>query len=72
MARKIYQVTGMHCPNCAMNLEALEDKIPGIQMIFASYQKGRMDVEFDESLVSEEQILKAVERLGYHAEQCPG
>jgi P-type Cu+ transporter len=70
MAKKTFYVSGMHCSNCAMNLEALEDKLPGIQMIFASYQKGKMDVEFDETVINEEIILAAVESIGYHAEAC--
>lgn len=68
MVKKIYRVTGMNCTNCAMNLEAIEDELPGIQLIFASYQKACMDVEYDETLVSEAQILAAVEKHGYHAE----
>lgn len=68
MVKKIYHVTGMNCSNCAMSLEAIEDELPGVKMIFASYQKARLDVEYDETQVSEAQILAAVEKRGYHAE----
>ncbi|MDP2995275.1 MAG: heavy-metal-associated domain-containing protein, partial [Anaerolineales bacterium] len=54
---KTYRVEGMHCPNCAMNVESIEDDLPGIKQVSASYQKGQMVVEFDEAKVSEAQIL---------------
>jgi copper chaperone len=65
--KKTYRVEGMHCSNCAMNIEGIEDDLPGINQISASYQKGQMVVEFDEARVSENQILAAVEELGYQA-----
>ena len=57
----------MHCSNCAMNIESIEDDLPGIKQISASYQKGQMVVEFDEAKVSENQILEAVKERGYKA-----
>jgi copper chaperone CopZ len=69
MVKKIFRVEGMHCSNCPMELESIEDDLPGIKQISASYQKGQMVVEFDETLVSEEEILAAVEKKGYHAEK---
>ena len=62
-----YRVEGMHCSNCAMNLEGIEDDLAGIKQVSASYQKGMMIVEFDEAIVSEAQILAAVEKRGYQA-----
>lgn len=63
--KKIFRVDGMHCSNCAMNIEGIEDDLPGIKQISASYQKGQMVVEFDEARVSENQILEAVKARGY-------
>lgn len=65
MVKKIFRVDGMHCSNCAMNIEGIEDDLPGIKQISASYQKGQMVVEFDEARVSENQILEAVKERGY-------
>jgi len=67
MVKKTYRVEGMHCSNCAMNIEGIEDDLPGIKQISASYQKGRMVVEFDEATISETQILAAVAKRGYEA-----
>jgi P-type Cu+ transporter len=67
MVKKTFRVEGMHCSNCPMEVESIEDDLPGIKHVSASYQKGQMVVEFDESKVSEAQIIAAVEKRGYQA-----
>lgn len=65
MLKKTYTVTNMECPNCAMIIESIEDKLPGVVEITVSYRKGQMTVAFDETQVTEAQILAAVEKKGY-------
>lgn len=67
MMKKTYRVTDMHCANCAMRIESIEDDLPGVKQVDASYHKMQMVVEFDETQVSEAEILAAVEKKGYHA-----
>ncbi len=67
MNKKTYTITNMECPNCAMLLESIEEKLPGIQEVRASYHTGRMTVVFDETKVSEGEILAEVEKKGYKA-----
>ena len=67
MVKKTFRVEGMHCSNCPIEVESIEDDLPGIQQVSASYQKGQMVVEFDEAKVSEAQIIAAVEKRGYQA-----
>jgi copper chaperone CopZ len=62
-----FHVREMHCSNCVMTIESLEDELPGVRSIRASYRKGEMVVEFDESQISVEVILRAVEQVGYTA-----
>ena len=70
MIKVIYHIPDMHCTNCPMHLEAIEDDLPGIHHIKASYQKQTLEVEFDESLVSEDQIKSAVHDAGYTVAKC--
>lgn len=65
MTKVTYRVHDMHCANCAMRIEGIEDRLPGIVSVEASYRKGQVKVAFDETRVTEEQILAAVARLGY-------
>ena len=67
MIKKTFRVEGMHCSNCPMEVEGIEDDLPGIKQVSASYQKGQMVVEFDDAKVSEAQIIAAVEKRGYQA-----
>ena len=67
MITKTFRVTDMHCTNCAMKIEELEDDLPGIWQVSASYQKMRAIVEYDENRVSEVQILDAIKEKGYTA-----
>jgi copper chaperone CopZ len=67
MVKKVFRVEGMHCSNCPMEVESIEDEFPGIIRVSASYQKAQMVVEFDELKVSEAQIIAAVQKRGYQA-----
>ena len=67
MTKKTFKVPDMHCANCSMRLESIEDILPGIKEINASYHKQQMVVEFDESRVSVEQIVAAAKKKGYEA-----
>ncbi len=63
-----FRVPDMECPNCAMHLEGLEDDIPGLTKVSASYKKQLMEVEFDESILNINQIINAATEIGYHPE----
>ncbi|MCE1254304.1 MAG: cation transporter [Anaerolineae bacterium] len=70
MIKKIYQIPDMHCSNCPMHLEAIEDDLPGIRRIKGSYAKQTLEVEFDENLVKEEEIWAAINDAGYHIREA--
>jgi copper chaperone len=63
--KQIFHVPDMHCPSCSMRLEGIEDELPGIQRITASYRKQRLEVEYDPAQVDEAQIIAAAEAMGY-------
>jgi len=65
--KKTFNVPDMHCSNCSMKLESIEDELAGIKEINASYHKQQMTVEFDETKVGEEQIIAAAKKKGYVA-----
>jgi copper chaperone CopZ len=67
MIKKTFKVPDMSCTNCAMKLEALEDTLEGVKEINASYHKLQMTVEYDESKLTDEQIIAAVKKKGYRA-----
>jgi copper chaperone CopZ len=66
--RITFHIPDMECPNCAMHLEGLEDELPGIKRVTASYKKQVMEVEFDEAKLTVQQIISAANAIGYHPE----
>lgn len=67
MIKKTFRVEDMTCSNCAMKLESLEDTLEGVKEVNASYHRLEMVIEYDESKLSEEQIIAAVKKKGYQA-----
>ena len=67
MIKKIFKVPDMSCTNCAMKLESLEDTLEGVKEINASYHKLQMEIIYDETKLSDEQIIAAVKKKGYQA-----
>jgi copper chaperone CopZ len=67
MIKKTFRVPDMHCSNCVMHVESIEDDLPGIKQVSASYHKLQMVVEYDETKVTDEQIVEAVRKKGYQA-----
>jgi len=65
MLKQVFRVTDMHCSNCVMRIEGLEDDLPGVQRVRASYKKQQVEVEYDENRVSATQIIAAIQQLGY-------
>ena len=67
MLKKTFHVSDMHCSNCAMKIESLEDDLPGVKSVSASYQKSLVVVEFDEMVLTIEEIIQAIKKQGYSA-----
>ena len=63
MKKKTYNIEGMHCTGCAMVIESdLEDI--GVKAT-CSYAKQSLDVEFDETNITDQQISDVVKKSGY-------
>ena len=67
MLKKTFRVSDMHCSNCAMKIESLEDDMPGVKSVSASYQKGQVVVEFDAMRLTTKEIIQAIKKQGYTA-----
>lgn len=65
--KKKYSVTGMTCAACSSGIERTVGKMEGVSACSVSLMGESMDVTFDESVVSDARIRRAVESLGYGA-----
>jgi len=67
MIKKVFSIPDMHCSNCSMKLESIEDDFPAIKEINASYHKQQMTIEFDDTKLTVDEIIEAVKKKGYQA-----
>ena len=65
IVKKTFKIPDMTCSACAMKLESLEDILDGVKEINASYHRLELVIEYDESKLTDEQIITAVKKKGY-------
>ncbi len=59
------RVEGMDCIECAKKIEKAVKSIDGVRSVRVSYAMGKLNVEADRNKVSQEDINKVLDRLGY-------
>jgi Cu+-exporting ATPase len=59
------KITGMSCANCAARIEKEIGKQPGVSTAVVNLAMEELAVNFDETVVSLEEIAGSVEKLGY-------
>ena len=62
-----FSVTGMTCAACSAHVENSVKKLNGVQSVAVSLLTNSMTVQYDEQLLSAQQIIKAVQSGGYGA-----
>ena len=65
--KKKFSVTGMTCAACAAGIERTVRKLKGVTSCAVSLMGECMEAEFDETVVTEGEIVAAVTSLGYGA-----
>lgn len=63
-----FQVSGMTCSACSARVERVTRQLTGVKKTEVNLLAGRMDVEYEENVVTAQQIIEAVTREGYGAE----
>lgn len=67
LQKEHFDITGMTCSACSSRVEKAVGKLPGIINHSVNLLKNSMVVEFDEKLLSTNEIIQAVEKAGYGA-----
>ena len=63
-----FNVTGMTCSACSARVERVTSQLAGVRKAEVNLLAGRMDVEYDENVLTPQAIIDAVTREGYGAE----
>jgi len=63
--RKNYKAERFTCKGCALGLEVRLRELNGVKLAYATYPECDVVVEFDDTVVGDQQIKSAAEELGY-------
>ena len=66
MTRK-FQITGMSCAACSARIEKMVGRLAGVRSVAVNLLMNSMTVDFDENLLTEQQIIQTVIDTGYGA-----
>jgi copper chaperone len=66
-----FRVTGMTCGGCEAAVRLAVKRLEGITEVEASYEESKVTVTYDATAAKPEDIVKAIEKLGYKAEVIP-
>ena len=64
---KKYDVRGMTCSACVANVTKAVERLDGVNNANVNLMTNSMKVNFDENIINDEEIIKAVEKIGYGA-----
>ena len=62
-----FDVTGMTCSACSSRVEKCVSKLEGIENVSVNLLTNSMQVEYNDTVLSESQIIDAVVKAGYGA-----
>jgi copper chaperone len=65
MTEATFRVPDMSCAHCKAAVEGELNKLSGVESSNANVETGIVEVRYDESQVSGEQLVKAIEEAGY-------
>ena len=63
------QVKGMTCQGCVRSIEMKLSKVPGVESAQVNLGAGKATVEYDDSRANVDQLIGAVEQIGFQVER---
>ena len=61
------KIEGMHCTGCSTRLEKVLNNVDGVEDAKVSLEEKKADIKYDETQVSEKELIEAVEDAGFKA-----
>lgn len=63
-----FQIAGMHCPSCSMNIDGVLEETKGVIEVNTSYARATCQVIYDSKQVGIDQLRDTIEKAGYKCE----
>jgi Cu+-exporting ATPase len=67
MKKTTLNIEGMTCAACAARIEKVTNKLDGVKNASVNFASEKLNISYDESTVSLDNVKKAVEKAGYKA-----
>ena len=58
-------IEGMHCTGCSTRLEKVLNNVDGVESEKVSLEEKKADIKYDETQISEKELIEAVEDAGF-------
>lgn len=65
MEKKTFAIEGMTCSSCVQTVETTTQKLEGVKNATVNFVTENLSIEYDSSVLSDEEIKEAVSRAGY-------
>lgn len=63
--KKTYQLETLTCPSCVAKIENMLKRMEGINESKILFMSSKVKVDFDENLITSEDIKNNIDKLGY-------
>jgi Cu+-exporting ATPase len=60
-----WNISGMHCDGCSARLQKVIHKKDGVQSATVSCAEKQASLEYDSSIISQEQLQDTIEKAGF-------
>lgn len=63
----VLRAEGFSCPSCVAKIEKQVGRLDGVAIVKVSFATARIEIDHDPALVSVDQLVAAVAKVGYTA-----
>ena len=67
LKKTILRSEDLSCPSCVSNIESTLNNMGGVHEAEVHFNTGRIEVEYDNEAVSEQNLIDAIQDTGYQA-----
>lgn len=67
MTHTTFRAEGFSCPSCVAKIEKQIGAMAGVQSVAVKFASGRVEVDHDPEVISNEDIAAAITKAGYKA-----
>lgn len=67
-----FQIDGMHCTSCSLNIDGELEETPGVIEAKTSYAKALTTITYDPKKTTEKQLKTVIEALDYQVSKVTG